>query len=70
LKIGGEEIAREKYEEAALAIDEETGTAAVPGIVSGRREGYFLPDWTKGTMMIGAPNAAIIPADSTTDTTT
>ncbi|KAF8688862.1 actin, partial [Rhizoctonia solani] len=70
LKIGGEEIPREKYEEATLSMEEEVETVAAPGIVSGRREGYFLPDWTKGVMMVGAPNAAIIPPGTNMDTTT
>lgn len=69
LKIGGEEISREKYDEAILAIeDEESAVEPIPGKVTGRLEGHFLPDWTKGIMVVGAPNAAIVPPSAEMDT--
>ncbi|KAG8748259.1 hypothetical protein FRC10_007649 [Ceratobasidium sp. 414] len=69
LKIGGEEILRERYDEALTnMVDEEV--AEVEGKITGRREGHFLPDWTKGVMTAGAPNAAIIPPNVVVDATT
>ncbi|QRV75035.1 actin [Ceratobasidium sp. AG-Ba] len=60
LKMGGEEIVRERYDESVAAmLDEEP--SEIDGKATGRREGHFLPDWTKGVMVAGAPNAGIIP---------
>ncbi|KAG9105010.1 hypothetical protein FRC06_002931 [Ceratobasidium sp. 370] len=68
LKIGGEEILRERYDEALVnTVDEEV--VEVEGKITGRREGHFLPDWTKGVMAVGAPNAAIIPPSVVVDAT-
>jgi hypothetical protein len=69
LKIGGEEISRERYDEAVLAMEDEELVAPVSDKATGRREGHFLPDWTKGIMMVGAPNAAFIPPSTEMDTT-
>ncbi|KAG8690981.1 hypothetical protein FRC09_011775 [Ceratobasidium sp. 395] len=69
LKIGGEEIMRERYDEAVASIAEEA-VVEIEGKTIGRREGHFLPDWTKGVMAVGAPNAAIIPPSVVVDTTT
>jgi hypothetical protein len=58
---------RERYDEAlAVMADEES--IEVVGKTTGRREGHFLPDWTKGIMCVGAPNAAIIPPTEADDT--
>lgn len=69
LKIGGEEIVRERYDEAVAAMEDEEGIQVIDGKASGRREGHFLPDWTKGVMSVGAPNAAIIPQTAIADIT-
>ncbi|KAG8690072.1 hypothetical protein FRC09_012152 [Ceratobasidium sp. 395] len=69
LKIGGEEIMRERYDEAVASMAEEV-VVEIEGKTIGRREGHFLPDWTKGVMAVGAPNAAIIPPSVVVDTTT
>jgi actin-related protein 10 len=59
LKTGGEEIAREKWDEAdpdQLLDDEDEDEAAIIERVQGK-ERNILPDWTRSPLPVGAPPA-------------
>ena len=60
LKTGGEEIQRERWDEAqfrAPDADDMTSPAAVTPL--GKKIGMTLPDWTRVPLMVGAPMAGI-----------
>lgn len=61
LKTGGEEILRERWDEAQ-SRPPDTGDTAAPAVVItplGKKIGMALPDWTRVPQMVGAPYAGI-----------
>ncbi len=60
MKIGGVEVAREKWDEATLVGDDEDDVnESTQGIDAGtaKRPKFCLPDWTRSSLPIGAPPA-------------
>ncbi|TDL25683.1 actin-like ATPase domain-containing protein [Rickenella mellea] len=59
LKIGGEEIAREKWDEATGGQDDEIGPDESMEVVDERprRAPHILPDWSRAPLLPGAPPA-------------
>ena len=63
LKTGGEEIQRERWDEAKLCApdpDDMTSPSVVPPL--GKKIGTTLPDWRRVPLMVGAPMADIRPS--------
>lgn len=59
LKTGGEEILRERWDEAQSRAPD-TGDTITPVTTSlGKKIGMALPDWTRGPLLVGAPYAGI-----------
>lgn len=60
LKTGGEEILRERWDDAQSRVPEPEDTTA-PAVVTplGKKMGMTLPDWTRVPLTVGAPMAGI-----------
>ncbi|KAF8340324.1 actin family [Cantharellus anzutake] len=60
MKTGGEEITREKWDEALEDVFENTPSAPVPvspgSAGSNPRKGFIIPDWTRIPLSQGAPS--------------
>jgi actin-related protein 10 len=60
LKTGGEEILRERWDEAQSRAPD-PGDTTSPAVVTplGKKIGMALPDWTRAPLMVGAPMAGV-----------
>lgn len=58
MKIGGVEVAREKWDEATLDGEDEDSNE-ITGVDTGtaKRPKFCLPDWTRSSLPLGAPPA-------------
>lgn len=67
MKTGGEEILRERWDEAIQAEDNADDSMEVDPVTPRAkqwqgRSGSILPDWSQTPLPLGAPSAAAVPS--------